>query len=65
MDYVTKLQRLDEHLQRHPHDYQSVISRLKMRSAAIEHGRYLRKVERLKRLAEVRRQLKEIESGKE
>lgn len=63
MDYGKRLQRLNEHLIRHPADYQSVIARLKIRSKAIEHERYLRKIERLKRLAEVRKQLKEIESG--
>lgn len=64
MDYVKKLKRMDEHLREHPHDYQTVISRLKVASDAYEHQQYLRRVERLKRLAEVRRQMKEIRNGK-
>ena len=66
MDYVKKLERMDEHLKEHPHDYQTVISRLKTASDAYEHQRKRQRNWRLKRVAEVRRQLKEIEdSGKE
>lgn len=55
MDYETKLKRLDEHLSEHPKDYQAVIAKLKTYSDAVEHKRYLQKVERMKKLAEYRR----------
>lgn len=64
MDYKAKLQRMDEHLQKHPHDYQTVIARIKTVSDAIEHERHKKRVWRLKRLAEVRRQMREIENGR-
>lgn len=60
MDYQKKLERMDEHLRMHPNDYQTVIARLKTASDAYEHDLYKRKIYRMKRLAEVRRQLKEI-----
>lgn len=65
MDYNEKLAQLDRHISEHPTDYQAVISRLKVRSDAIEHEIYKRKIYRLKRLAEVRRQLREIDNGEE
>lgn len=55
MDYIGKLERLDDHIRRHPKDYQSVIARLKTASDAVEHEMYLRRVERMKKLAEIRR----------
>lgn len=55
MDYIRKLEQIDEHLQKHPKDYQASIARLKTFSGAVEHEMYLRKVERLKRVAEYRR----------
>lgn len=55
MDYAEKLERLDRHLAEHPKDYQSVIARMKTYSDAVEHEMYLRKVARLKRVAEVRK----------
>lgn len=55
MDYAEKLDRLDKHLAEHPKDYQSVIARMKTYSDAVEHGMYLRRVERMKKLAEIRR----------
>lgn len=55
MDYKEKLKRLDEHIEKHPTDYQAVITRLKTRSDAIEHQMYLKKIARLKRVAEYRR----------
>lgn len=64
MNYAEKLDRIDAHLAEHPHDYQTVIARLKTASKAYDHQQHLRKVMRLKRLQEVRRQLKEIEDGK-
>ena len=64
MDYERKLRRLDEHLAEHPSDYQAVISRLKVRSDAIEHQIYMRKIDRLKRIAAVKKQVKEGRYGK-
>lgn len=55
MDYIKKLERIDEHLKKHPADYQSVISRMKTYSNAVEHEMYLRKIERLKRMSDYRR----------
>lgn len=63
MNYAEKIERMDAHLQSHPHDYQTVIARVKTISDAYEHELYKRKIYRMKRLAEVRRQLKEIEDG--
>lgn len=65
MDYTKKLERMDKHLQEHPHDYQTVIARLKTASDAVDHQNHLIISNRRKRVAEVRRQLKEIEDGKQ
>lgn len=65
MDYERKLRRLDEHLAEHPKDYQAVISRLKTKSDAIEHEMYKNKIERLQRVAEIKRQMKEGRYGSE
>lgn len=59
MDYNERLARLDRHLDEHPTDYQAVISRLKTRSDAIEHEQYMRKVERIRKVAHYRRMLNE------
>lgn len=64
MDYERKLRRLDEHLAEHPTDYQAVISRMKTRSDAIEHKLYEQKIDRLQRLAEIRKQIEEGRYGK-
>lgn len=55
MDYVKKLESLDRHITEHPSDYQAVIARLKMRSDAIEHQIYLKRIERLQKVAKYRR----------
>lgn len=55
MDYLKKLERLDNHLAKHPKDYQSVIAKMKTYSDAVEHEMYKRKIARLKRMAEYRR----------
>lgn len=55
MDYMEKLQALTKHLEKHPTDYQASIAKLKAYSDAVEHQMYLRKIERLKRVAEFRR----------
>lgn len=55
MDYIGKLERLDAHIRRHPKDYQSKIAWMKTYSDAVEHEMYLRRVERMKKLSEIRR----------
>lgn len=65
MDYVEKLNRMDRHLAEHPHDYQTVISRMKTASAAHDYQQKQKVNIRLKRVAEIRRQLREIKNGKE
>ena len=64
MDYIERLERLDRHILEHPTDYQAVIGRLKCYSDAVEHQMHLRKIERLKRVAEFRRGRNEQESVK-
>lgn len=59
MDYAEKLDRMDRHLAEHPHDYQTVIARLKTASKAYDHEQRKKSVARLKRIAEIRRQLRE------
>ena len=61
MDYNERLEKLDNHIARHPKDYQSVIARMKTFSDAVEHEMYMRKIARLKRVAEYRR----AENGEE
>ena len=56
MDYTKRLEQLDRHLAEHPKDYQAVISRMKTYSDAVEHQMYLRRVERLKKVAKYRRE---------
>ena len=56
MDYTEKLERLDNHIKRHPKDYQSVIARMKTYSDAVEHKIYLRRIERLRRISKHRRE---------
>lgn len=56
MDYMKKLESLDKHLEEHPKDYQAVIARMKTKSDAIEHQMYLKRVERLKKVAKYRRE---------
>lgn len=55
---------MDNHLREHPHDYQTVISRLKVASDAYDYQQKKKADMRLKRVAEVRRQLKEIRDGR-
>lgn len=63
--HIQKVVNLDAHVKEHPTDYQAVIALLKARSDLIEHRQYLRMVERKKRVAEVRRQRKEMRDAKE
>ena len=55
MEYEERLRRLDEHLAEHPTDYQARIARLKVFSDSVEHKQYLKRIERLKRVAECKR----------
>lgn len=64
MDYEDKIRRLDAHLAEHPSDYQAVISRLKTVSDAYEENLHRRKVARLARVAEIRKQLKGEDDAK-
>lgn len=59
MDYIERLRKLDAHIKDHPNDYQAVISRMKTYSDAVEHKLYLRKIERIKKISEFRRELDE------
>lgn len=65
MNYLEKLDNLDRHIEEHPSDYQAVIARLKTASDAYEHQLYLRKIARLKRVAEIRQKLEGEDNGKE
>lgn len=59
MEYIEKLERLDRHLSEHPHDYQSVISRMKLASDIYDHEQERRRHARRKSLAEIKRRLEE------
>lgn len=59
MDYEKKIQNLRAHIQKHPNDYQAVIGLIKANSDAIEHQYYEQRIEKVKRVAEVRRQYNE------
>ena len=59
MNYEDRLKNLDEHLKKHPADYQAVIARLKIQSDAYEYERKKRVHERLKKVAYYRRMLDE------
>ena len=63
--HIEKVERLENHLKEHPTDYQTVIALLKAKSDLIEHAQYLKSVEKKKRIAEVRRQRKEIHDAKQ
>ena len=56
MDIEEKLEKLHEHVIRHPNDYQAVIAEVKLHSDFIEHQRYLQKIDRLQHIAEIRKQ---------
>ena len=57
MDYIERLDRMDKHLAEHPHDYQTVIARMKTYSDAVEHERRKAINERLAKVATYRRML--------
>lgn len=56
------LERITEHLAKHPHDYQSVISLYKARSRLIEKEMQQRSIEKRKLIAECRKRGKHEES---
>lgn len=60
-----RVERLEEHLKEHPTDYQAVVAHLKARSDLIEHVAHQRMIERKKKVAEIRRQRKEMRNAKE
>lgn len=55
MEYEERLKRIADHLREHPNDYQSKIAFYKLHSDSIEHERYLRRIEKRKRIAESKR----------
>lgn len=55
MDYIEKLNKLDNHIKDNPKDYQAVIARLKTRSDAIDHYRKHKLNMRLKYVAEIKK----------
>lgn len=65
MDYNDRLAKLDRHIADHPKDYQAVIGRLKCYSDAVEHQMHLKKIARLKRVAEFRKARAENEQKSE
>lgn len=65
MNSLERIERMDRHLAEHPHDYQTVISRMKAVSDAIEHKQNAEKNRRLARLAAIRRQRRTRTNGTE
>lgn len=59
MDYAEKIEKMDKHLKQHPHDYQTVIARLKTASEAYDHAVKKSRDMRLKMLAEIKKQMRE------
>lgn len=59
MDYEERINRLHEHIEGHPKDYQAVIAEIKLHSDFIEHQRYVQKIDRLKHIAEIRKKRNE------
>jgi len=64
MKIEEKVERLESHLREHPSDYQAVIAHLKARSDMYEHVAHQRTIERLKRVAEIKRQRKDRKEQK-
>lgn len=63
-NYIERLEKIEEHLEEHPADYQAVIAKLKVTSDIYERQIYLRKVARLKQVAEAKERLKEEDDAK-
>ena len=57
MDYESKINRMVNHLQEHPADYQTKISLLKVNSHRIEKQRRDAMISRVRDVAEIRRRL--------
>ncbi len=55
MEYEDRMARISAHLLNHPNDYQSRIALYKINSDRIEHKRYLKRIEKRKRIAESKR----------
>ena len=56
MNYIKKLEQIDAHLEEHPTDYQSVVSRLITYSKAIDQERKERVNARLREVAKYRKE---------
>lgn len=54
MDYEQKLRKIEQHLEEHPHDYQSVISLIKTNSDAIAERKRLEMIEKKRKVAKIR-----------
>lgn len=65
MEIVERLQRLHEHVQEHPADYQAVVAELKMRSDLLQKEEHDRFCARLKRVAEIRKRRRDYEEQNE
>ena len=61
MDYEKKITNMRKHLSDNPADYQTVISLLKLNSKRISHERKVKQDMRSRRVAEMRKMLKENE----
>lgn len=59
MEIRERLERLHEHVQKHPKDYQSVIAEMIMRSDYIEHEIHEKSIVRLREIAEIRKRRRE------
>lgn len=55
MEIEERLIRLQEHVKEHPKDYQAVIAEMKAYSDLVEHRAHTAMIERIKRVAEIKR----------
>lgn len=61
---MNQLERMKEHLQRNPNDYQTAISYLKKNTSEILYNRKRKDIEMYKRIKLAKQILKEKENGK-
>ncbi|MCI6379592.1 MAG: hypothetical protein SO150_09055 [Faecalicoccus sp.] len=61
---MNQLERMKEHLQRNPNDYQTAISYLKKNTSEILYNRKRKDIEMYKRIKLAKQILKENENGK-
>ena len=61
---MNQLERMKEHLQRNPNDYQTAISYLKKNTSEILYNRKRKDIEMCKRIKLAKQILKENENGK-